>query len=400
MRVAFARNLFFPEDFGGNRYPFEVVRRLIARGHELIIVTGRSAAQRKHQVGCARFLTFPVSRVNPLATHLTNVVCCLPSLWRALQTSPDVLVVSSYDVALASLLLRRFWPRLPSVFIYHSEFYSEWAVQLASARQPFARWAGRLVQRYMAWVQQRVLASADAVVAVSEFSQRQIVESAPAIASRVRVIPTGVDTHDFHSDMSKREAKARLQLDPDEPLLLAVGRLTHVKGFDMLLAALALFRQRQPLTKLIVVGEGPERPALEAQIAKLGLGDVVTLAGYKPASELVHYMQAADLQVCSSRFENHSLAILEALACGTPVAGTPAGGTPEILGRLDQRLVFARSDAAAIADGLEGLLRDRSLLAQLGDRARSLAVSCYDWGHVIDQLEALLQEVTQRLLPA
>ena len=391
MRVAFARNLFFPEDFGGNRYPFEVVHRLIARGHELTVITGRSAGDPKRGLDGARFLTFPVSRANPLATHLTNVVCCLPALLRALRGKPQVLVVSSYDVALACLLLRRFWPGLPLLFIYHSEFYSEWAQRLP------ARLGGGLVRRYMAWVQRTVLSGAHAIVAVSEFSQRQIVASAPAIADRVRVIPTGVDTVSFQAEVPKPEAKARLGLDPAATLLLAVGRLSYVKGFDLLLDALATMKA-PPRT--IIAGEGPERAALEAQIERLGLADVVTLAGYKPASELSKYMRAADLQVCSSRFENHSLAIVEALACGTPVAGTPTGGTPEILSRVDPRLLFSAASAEAISAGLEALLSDPDLLAELGGRCRQLAAACYDWGHVIDHLEALLQEAAQQSLSA
>lgn len=400
MRVAFARNLFFPEDFGGNRYPFEVVQRLIARGHEVTVVTGRLLGQPKRQVSGARFLTFGVSRVNPLATHFTNVAWCLPVLWRALKGRPDVLVVSSYDVALSSLLLRRLWPALPLVFIYHSEFYSEWAVQLARSNQPLKRAAGQAIKRYMTWVQQTVLAGATAIVAVSEFSGRQIVESAPAARNNLHVIPTGVDTEHFRANVSKRESKMRLGLDPDRAVAIAVGRLSHVKGLDILLGAVALLRDQGSAPLTLIVGDGPERPALEAQLRRLDLAGVVTMTGYKNAAELVNYMQAADLQVCSSRFENHSLAIIEALACGTPVAGTPNGGTPEILRRVDERLVFSGDDEAAIAAGLLTLLSNLELLSELGRRGRELAVACYDWSHVIAQLEALLQEVTQRSTPA
>ena len=93
------------------------------------------------------------------------------------------------------------------------------------------------------------------------------------------------------------------------------------------------------------------------------------------------------------------MAIVEALACGTPVAGTPAGGTPEILRRIDSQLVFSKTTAEAIAAGLELLLREPNRLPELSDRARELAARCYDWECVIDQLEELLRATEQRTLP-
>jgi glycosyltransferase involved in cell wall biosynthesis len=104
-------------------------------------------------------------------------------------------------------------------------------------------------------------------------------------------------------------------------------------------------------------------------------------------------MQAADLQVCSSAFENLSLAILEGMACGTPVLGTPGGGTPELLGALDPNLVLADDRPATMTDALPVWLSNSARLVRLGARARSLAVERYDWERVVDGLEAVCREV-------
>ena len=106
-------------------------------------------------------------------------------------------------------------------------------------------------------------------------------------------------------------------------------------------------------------------------------------------------MQAADLQVCSSAFENLSLAILEGMACGTPVLGTPGGGTRELVGDIDPALVLPDDRPDSIADALPGLLADRDRLAALGQKARALAVERYDWERVVDQLEAVCGEVVK-----
>jgi glycosyltransferase involved in cell wall biosynthesis len=106
-------------------------------------------------------------------------------------------------------------------------------------------------------------------------------------------------------------------------------------------------------------------------------------------------MQAADLQVCCSAFENLSLAILEGMACGTPVLGTPGGGTPELVGQIDPALVLADDHTHSLADALPVWLSDRQRLAALGERARQITLERYDWERVVDGLEAVCSEVAR-----
>ena len=145
----------------------------------------------------------------------------------------------------------------------------------------------------------------------------------------------------------------------------------------------------------MIAGDGPERARLERLVSVYGLADRVCLAGYCAPPRLRALMQAADLQVCSSAFENLSLAILEGMACGTPVLGTPGGGTPELVGQIDPRLLLADDQPYTLAEALPRLLADRDGLAELGQRARQLAVARYDWERVVDGLEAVLGEVAR-----
>src|ERR1700724_507475 len=117
------------------------------------------------------------------------------------------------------------------------------------------------------------------------------------------------------------------------------------------------------------------------------MAERIQLAGYCDQPRLRAFMQAADLQVCSSVFENLSLAILEGMACGTPVLGTPGGGTPELVGAIDPGLVLADDHAHTLADALPAWLADRDRLARLGQRARELTVERYDWERVVDGLQ-------------
>jgi glycosyltransferase involved in cell wall biosynthesis len=276
-------------------------------------------------------------------------------------------------------------PRTPLIFLFHSELYSEWVQSRALARQ--------LLRRYMAAIEQRVFGLAARIIAVSEFSARQIRSRAPNATHRIRVLATGVETDFFRPPATRAAARAEIDLNSDEPLVLGVGRLAGVKQFDRLITAFAVASARGLKARLAIAGDGPERPKLSHLIATYGMGDRIELAGYCDPPRLRAYMQAADLQVCTSAFENLSLAILEGMACGTPVLGTPGGGTPELVGAIDSALVLDDDHAHTLADALPSWLADRQRLAVLGQRARQLAVDRYDWERVVDGLEAICSEV-------
>jgi glycosyltransferase involved in cell wall biosynthesis len=166
-----------------------------------------------------------------------------------------------------------------------------------------------------------------------------------------------------------------------------------VKQFDRLITGFSVAAARGLPGTLVIAGDGPERQRLEHLIATYGMQSRVVLAGYCDPPRLRAFMQAADLQVCSSAFENLSLAILEALACGTPVLGTPGGGTPELLMQLDPALVLPDDAAHSMAEALPVWLADAERLRQLGQRARALALERYDWERVVDGLERVCQEL-------
>jgi glycosyltransferase involved in cell wall biosynthesis len=247
----------------------------------------------------------------------------------------------------------------------------------------------------MAVVERLVFARAARVVAVSEFSARQIRSRAPAGARKVRVIPTGVDSGFFTPPADRPPVRAGAGAAEGQVLLLGVGRLAPVKQLHRLVTALARVRAVGVDARLVIAGDGPERPRLERLADDLGVRAYLDLPGFCDAPALRALMRAADLQVCSSAFENFSLAILEGMACGTPVLGTPGGGTPELVGAVDASLVLPDDTADSIASGILGAVADRARLRALGERARALVVDRYDWERIVDRLEALVDEVSR-----
>src|SRR5688572_30378046 len=124
VRILFVRNLYHPRDFGGNRYPYEVTRRLAARGHDIRVVTG-SGTPLPERLPRLRILRYPVWRAHPLLTFWTNALFSRACAAIArVGWKPDVIVLSSYDVAFGHGIPR--WSREPpTAFIYHSRLHSD-----------------------------------------------------------------------------------------------------------------------------------------------------------------------------------------------------------------------------------------------------------------------------------
>lgn len=190
---------------------------------------------------------------------------------------------------------------------------------------------------------------AAAVIAVSS-RLRNVLVDIGVERSRITVLRNGVDPAVFEP-VERSEARRHLQL-PDEPHAACVGNLVPEKGFDLAIEALA----RLPGHRLLIVGDGPERAALAELARSLGLAQRVTFRSALPQSELRFVYSAADVLLLTSTREGWPNVVLEALACGTPVAAMDVGAVVEMI--TDPRVgrIVATRDAAALAQAVGGML--------------------------------------------
>ncbi|HJS86757.1 MAG TPA: glycosyltransferase, partial [Acetobacteraceae bacterium] len=166
---------------------------------------------------------------------------------------------------------------------------------------------------------QGALKEAAALIAVSA-ALKEAMLALGAAGPKVTVLRNGVDTRLFCPPADRAALRARLGLDG--PTLLSVGHLIERKGHDLVIRALA----QLPGVALLVAGEGPERPRLEALIAELGLGARARLLGAHPHDAMAALYGAADALVLASSREGWANVLLEAMACGTPVVATDIWG--------------------------------------------------------------------------
>ena len=150
--------------------------------------------------------------------------------------------------------------------------------------------------------------------------------------------------------------------------ILGLGRLERVKGFDLLIRAFASIATTRPEWELTILGDGPERDALTAEIARSGLGRRISLPGY--ASDAMGALQRADLFVLSSRYEGFPNALCEAMACGVPVVAfdCPSGVAEIVRDGVDGLLVPAE-DEGALSAAMARLIADPEARRRMGGRA-------------------------------
>jgi glycosyltransferase involved in cell wall biosynthesis len=173
-----------------------------------------------------------------------------------------------------------------------------------------------------------VLIRADGVIAVSQELAERVIQMGAA-PSRVSVVYDGINTNLFHPG-PRQEARLRLKIPGDNPIILFIGNLLPVKGLDILIMALSLLRRRGVRFNSALIGQGPLEARLRHEITRLGLQDHVRLLGPMPHACLPDWYRAASVFVLPSRSEGLPCVLLEAAACGTPFVATAVGGIPEI----------------------------------------------------------------------
>jgi len=178
---------------------------------------------------------------------------------------------------------------------------------------------------------------------------------------RVNVLPTSYDSRVF-APRPRELARRELGLAGSSSLLACNGRISHGKGWELLLEALQRLVATDPSVALVFIGDGEDRPRLEAMAAKLRLADHVRVTGFLPTAGVGQWLNAADVALVGSFSEGWSVAMLEALACGKPLVSTDVSGARHMIREAENGFIVRSRDpeeyAGAVRRALE--LRDAS----------------------------------------
>lgn len=236
------------------------------------------------------------------------------------------------------------------------------------------------------WLTRYALARADCITATGLHLATETTRYTPP-GTPVTVVPYGVDMQRF----VPAERPSR-----DEVVLGTTARLSPEKGLPYLIDAFAWLAQRYgDRVRLRIAGEGPEREALEARIAALGLAERIELLGWLPYEDVPAFLQDLDIFVLPSTWEGFGVVAVEASSAGLPVVATDIHGIPDAVSNGTTGLLTPPADAAALARTIARLIDDPALRRRLAGNGREFVAQNYDWPVNAGQMERIYQRLAR-----
>jgi len=208
----------------------------------------------------------------------------------------------------------------------------------------------------------------DRIVTLTERGTEEHLAHGIGMRRQYVAVPSGVPTDVLRAGAPTRaDARARLGLDADTFVVAGLGRLVPIKGFDLLVRALPAILAEIPSTRVVLVGDGPDRDALAASAESLGVTHRLRLLG--ETADVASCLVAADAVAMPSRNEGMGRVLVESMALGLPVVATAVGGIPAVVTDGESGLLVEPEDVAALAAALVRLGRDIGLRRKLGEAA-------------------------------
>ena len=231
----------------------------------------------------------------------------------------------------------------------------------------------------MAWFKRSALRCATAVTVNSSATEAEVLRIAPGLQC-VHRIPMGATEHTPAVKAACDVVRGRYRRGHG-PLLVFVGRLVEEKGVDDLIRAVAIVADALPDVTAVILGDGPDRPRIEALSAELGVGERILFLGWIRPDAVPDYLSAADVFVGPSKrakgggVEGQGLTFIEAMLAGTPVIATRSGGIPDAVRHEDTGLLVSENAPEEIAAAIRRLVRDPELAQRLAARGREMVMS-------------------------
>lgn len=225
----------------------------------------------------------------------------------------------------------------------------------------------------------------DMLIAECEASRQFLVRRLGYKPEKVRTIYNGIDVAGWPaSKMDRQQKRLELRLGGQELLIGAIGRLDAQKGHSVLLDALARLRKKYP-ARLVIIGDGPKRHALETQIKRLNLSTAVWLLGER--DDVTAWLSTIDVFALPSLWEGLPNALLEAMALGLPVVASSVDGVPEAVRDNETGLLVPPRQPETLARRLAELCADPALRTRLGAQARAWVFERFTLTRMINQYE-------------
>jgi glycosyltransferase involved in cell wall biosynthesis len=393
VRVCFISPEYLPLSGGTGAYVYYLSNELIKRGHSIYVVTGydESADVEVNEQLRVFFLKTP-------KTPIVKSFLFAGSAFRKLNTMRSACPT---DIAHTNL------PLVPSFAVpagfgktLISTVHSTWKGEAEAIKsEPYSRLNPN--EKFMVsfnWFlrifEEKMLERSSKIIAVSDFTRRELLQYYKVKEEKICVIHNGVDVNKFKPASDKRRAKEELGLNPEDVAILSVGRLYARKGLFTLIESMPAVVKRFRNAKFVISGKGQshEMKKLVAHADKLGIRDNIIFTGYFPDEKLPRLYQAADVFAFSTFYENLPFAVLEALSTGLPVVTTYVGGIPEMIDSGKNGFLVQPFNAKELSDRVLHVLEHPAEADEMGFLARKTILERFDWRFIVKKVLKVYEE--------
>jgi starch synthase len=256
--------------------------------------------------------------------------------------------------------------------------------------------------RVSSWAERTAYEAADAVIAVSHGSKRDVLDAYPTLdPDRVHVVHNGIDTQFYRPDPAT-DVLERLGVDPERPSVVFVGRITRQKGVPHLLRAALRF---DPSAQLVLLAGAADTPELAAETdaavdaLRADRDGVHVVSEMLPREEVRQVLSHGTVFVCPSVYEPLGIVNLEAMACETAVVASDVGGIPDVVvdGETGLLVHYDAADPAAfeegLADAVNRVLGDPDRTTAMGVAGRRRAIAEFGWDVAAQRTMAIYESV-------
>ncbi len=376
MKIAFITHFFppFQGSTGSGVYAQHVVSELANLGHEIVVFTPRAMSDNCEPPQNDVVQVVPVNVVSALRFPALQFWLKLPNAIRRAERD------GSFDVVHFNGLCYSFVPRRVSKASHVVTILHPVRDAVEHINPGFIARSKNLSAEtsfIMPYVEKRAVKSADAIIAISDFTRRRISETYAVQSSHIYTTHLATDIcGSTFSAGQLAEARSELAV-PEEPIVLFVGRINdRRKGLDQLLYAFRDILTKQQAT-LLIVGSGSQTEA-RCLAEALGIARNVCFAGKVEQSALGKCYALCAVYVCPSRLEGFGLPILEAMAAAKPIVASRVGSIPELMTERNGSLV-SPGDNSALADAIYQYLKNKELSESVGAYNMMYVRRHFDW---------------------
>lgn len=364
MKIAILVSLFPPKWLAGTEIAtYNIAKYLTNRGHEVHVITSLDEGFPKESVEEGSY----VHRILLRKIRFLGIMSFwMETLWHLKKVNPNIIHAQSVGNGIPAFLSKKILKKPYVVCGQGSDIYLPWLF-----KNPISK---------------LVITNANTVIALTEDMKTEIQK---IYDIEISVIPNGINLDKFRN-LSRETFRKRLGIKKGEKIITFVGTLRPVKGLKYLIQAMNIISKQDTGIKLMLVGDGEERLALQELVKELDLEDRVTFVGKVLNEEIPGYMIASDVFVLPSLSESFGIVNLEAMACGLPIVASKVGGLPEIVKNGVNGFLVEPKNPEQISDKVLLLLGDDVLRERISKNNKD-KVKGYSWESVVERLEKVYQ---------